>query len=313
MAMRPSQASRRSPRPPSDGSLRAAVRHALGKELLQNPPLSDDQMAALVARMREGDKHARNKAAWTVANHNARLLARKLPDLSIPLGLVSDAVQEALLALHRAALSYDPRRGRFSTYAWPHVKTAVLKFVNRAAVPLTAPAGILSEARRALNAGGHRRRRRIPPGSALERAIAALGSVPLSSPCDDGDGELADQIADPSAEDPCEVVVQRLHTARINERLLSLVDGLPRRERQAVLCCLGRPHTTLMSPYEEVTHGPSQPPEAEDPRLGRTVAQVAACLRVSQDYARALLESALARLRSGPAMMYLREVMDEDA
>src|SRR5262249_60394675 len=80
------------------------------------PPLTDDQEARLAARIRRGDRAARERLILSnvrLALHYVRQHAHwgeRLP--------AEDAVQMALLGLMTAADRYDPAKASFATYAW---------------------------------------------------------------------------------------------------------------------------------------------------------------------------------------------------
>jgi RNA polymerase sigma factor (sigma-70 family) len=173
-----------------------------------------------------------------------------------------DLVQEGLVALCRAVERYDPERGaRFSSYAVPVIRHAMVQYVRRMGPAPTPPRfGVPIMAAAFIPADS------TPNGARKHQWLAPLS---LDAPLEDGDS-LGERLADFDALPPDLSASRALE----RERLRAALSALPAESREIITLHWGLDGSSARS-----VHAIAQ-------ELGRTPAEV-----------RTVIEDALAHLR----------------
>jgi len=211
------------------------------REIARIPLLTREQEVELARRARAGDEAAKAK----LVESNLRLvvqIARRYLNRGLPL---PDLIEEGNLGLLRAVEKFDGERGtRFSTYAAWWVRQAVVRALANQARTIRLPVHVellLGRYAREQTRLSHELGR-APTSTEL---AAALGMsveqveeleeirqrpVSLETPLREGEGRVADLIADPSP-GPSEAV-----GAFLRERadLVSALDDLAENERRVL-------------------------------------------------------------------------------
>jgi DNA-directed RNA polymerase specialized sigma subunit len=130
----------------------------------------------------------------------------------------ADVFQEGMLAVVKAVDSFDPDRGSFSGFMWPHIRGAVLKAMSTDSGRLHLTAGQARDRVLVLSELSHRQAVRSSATSAdlaaalnisqarVDRALAFRPHTPLPDPLQGG-VDLAD--GGPRASDPAAVPIDR--------------------------------------------------------------------------------------------------------
>lgn len=130
-----------------------------------------------------------------------------------------DMIQDGMVGLDRAVEKFDWRRGfKFSTYAGWWIRQAVQRGMESTAASIHIPANRANELKIAL-AEVDGEFTRLPPKLAAVAAAAAVDS--LDRPVRDGDGVVADALADTTVDPEAMLVaaVERLAVGRLLDHL----------------------------------------------------------------------------------------------
>jgi RNA polymerase sigma factor (sigma-70 family) len=215
--------------------------HLAEAQLASGEDLFPDRERRLIELKRGGDR-----ATDRFVNANLRLvvsIAKRYRTTDMPL---LDQIQEGNLGLMRAVEKFDWRRGfKFSTYATWWIRQAISRGIDNTSRTVRLPVHASDQARRVqrVRSSLEGQLGRSPTASELaghlqvsEAEIESLlvhmiEPVSLDSPVgSEGDAELADVVADPSAPTPFDVAASHMLGAEI-ERLLGQLD---RREAQVL-------------------------------------------------------------------------------
>jgi len=209
-------------------------------EIGRYPLLTAAEEVELAKRIERGDAEAKAR----MINSNLRLvvsIAKRYQRQGITLG---DLIQDGIIGLNRAAEKFDWRKGfKFSTYATWWVRQACQRAVANQSRTIRVPTHVHE---RRVKLGRARKRlelelERAPTAEELAKATGldlqhveeALDVAEVSASLNqtigsEGDGELGDLFADPSAEDPAEEAGDAVRRHEVREAL----KGLPERERR---------------------------------------------------------------------------------
>ena len=204
--------------------------------------LSAAEEVALAKRVERGELAAKEE----MINANLRLvvsIAKRYRGLGVPF---LDLIQEGSLGLNRAVEKFDWRRGyKFSTYAHWWIRQAVARAIANQAQTIRLPIHVIERRQKLARAA-----RTLVPALAREPSLEelseatglplghvrqALGCAEASASLNqavgpEGDGELADYLADPAAADPVEEAERSL----LRQTVKCGLERLPARERVIV-------------------------------------------------------------------------------
>jgi RNA polymerase primary sigma factor len=249
-------------------------------EIGRHELLTAAEEVELAKQIERGDKQAKER----MINSNLRLvvsIAKRYQGHGVPLG---DLIQEGIIGLNRAVEKFDWRRGfKFSTYATWWIRQSCQRAISNQSRTIRVPAHVHE---RRVKLARIRQRFEVEHGREptmaelaeaagfeLQHVEEALGVVeasvaPNQTVGEDGDGELGDLFADPSATDPAEDAGEMLRRQAVRTALRTLPD----RQRRVLELRFG-------------FDGEQQPLEAIGRELG-----------ITRERVRQLEQNALARL-----------------
>jgi RNA polymerase primary sigma factor len=220
------------------------------------PLLSPEEECELASRIARGDQIARRH----LIEANLRLVvsvARRYTGLGLDL---EDLIQAGNLGLLRAAASFDPLRGRFSTHATWWIKQAIRRSLDTDARTIRLPSATLIvmhkvEAVLAQLPGDTPTDAEIAAASGLSRCEVQMARAALAQRTESLDrftGEwgmlpFADLIADPDEETPEALVCAQMEQHEQQETLRLLLADLTEREREAISLLYGLNGTPAQS------------------------------------------------------------------
>jgi RNA polymerase primary sigma factor len=242
--------------------------------------LTAAQEVELAKRVERGDVAAKAQ----MINANLRLVVSIAKRYQRPGMALGDLIQDGIIGLNRAVEKFDWRKGfKFSTYATWWIRQACQRAVANQARTIRVPTHVherrvkLARARRKieLEEGREPTAEELAEATGLELqhveealAVAEVSASLNQAVGSEGDGELGDLFADPSASDPAEEAGDAVRRQEIR----AAVRTLPERERRILELRFG-------------FDGQQQPLEAIGRELG-----------ITRERVRQLEQSALARL-----------------
>jgi RNA polymerase primary sigma factor len=234
----------------------------------------------LAKRVERGDVAAKAQ----MINANLRLVVSIAKRYQRPGMALGDLIQDGIIGLNRAVEKFDWRKGfKFSTYATWWIRQACQRAVANQARTIRVPTHVherrvkLARERRKfeLEEGREPTAEELAEATGLELqhveealAVAEVSASLNQAVGSEGDGELGDLFADPSASDPAEEAGDALRRQEVR----AAVRTLPERERRILELRFG-------------FDGQQQPLEAIGRELG-----------ITRERVRQLEQSALARL-----------------
>jgi RNA polymerase primary sigma factor len=196
----------------------------------------------LAKKIERGDREAKER----MINSNLRLvvsIAKRYRGHGVPFG---DLIQEGVIGLNRAVEKFDWRRGfKFSTYATWWIRQACQRAISSHSRTIRVPAHVherrvklaRARARHEAEHGREPTNEELAEATGyelrhVEEALDVVeATVSLNQTVgEDGDGELGDLFADPTALDPLEEAGDTLRTRAVREALA----GLPELERRVL-------------------------------------------------------------------------------
>ena len=266
-------------------------------------PDSVELLGAARRRSRSG-RVAAESARLTLIKMNLRFViasAKRMyrPDLGVPF---SDLIQEGNLGLMKAVERFDPRRGRFTTYAAWWIRQSMRRAITETGRTVRIPVHMQEQLAEvaAIESVLLRERGSLPGAAEVARqmgvdadVVRRLRTMPrhamsLDAPAWVSDEEcdtLGERLADPHAEDPA----CRTRAREFRKALESVMRAELRGDEQAALC-----RRFGMA-------------ELEDPDGGRKLR------KLSRERVRRLEVRALRKLQASQHVERLREFLSADA
>lgn len=257
------------------------------------PLLTAEQECELALRAEAGDPQARE----ALVNSNVRLVA-SIARRYVGHGMaLEDLVQEGIVGLLRAIDKYDFRLGfRFSTYASHWIRQGISRALANKSRSIRLPAHVVDQLTRLARVRAELMQSldRFPTRAELAAASgisemrmamllsSALQPLSLDTPFgEDDDAHLGDFVATPDRDGPLTAILEQT----LGQEIRLALQALTARERQVVELRFGL--------------GVEHP---------LTLEETGQRLLITRERARQVEARALAKLRSGPCAMRLREV-----
>lgn len=227
------------------------------REIGRAPLLTAQEEVELAARIKKGDEAARQR----IIESNLRLVVYVAKNYSRPgdAETLLDLIQEGNLGLFRAIERFNPKLGRFSTYAVYWIRQAIQRALTRRPI-LRLPEHIADQVTK-LRRARHRlyqdlgrqptaqeiaKEMNIPEKELLKLEEYSQAVVSLDQPIAGEEGEetqLGDLIADLDTPEPEFIANQHL----LRQQVRAVVEQLPKREQDILNLRFGLqdgiPHT----------------------------------------------------------------------
>jgi RNA polymerase sigma factor (sigma-70 family) len=224
------------------------------REIDRYPLLSEQQERSLIARLAQGDQHARARLIET----NLRLVVSIAKRYQGPDGFgtpLLDLIQYGNMGLVRAVDKYNPAFGvRFGTYATYHIKAAIWRALNEHGRLIRRSSYQIEQSRHlhALDDQFTHQLGRMPTLSDLalhtgqsEQSLALIQTVdhlPLSldaplSPV--SEVALHETLASEQTPDPAKTLCEQERVKDMQDAVTILLTALTQREREVITCLFG--------------------------------------------------------------------------
>lgn len=208
------------------------------RDIAAIPLLTAEQEQGLAVRIQSGDESAED----ILIRSNLRLVAKMAKDFTYTCMPMQDIISAGNVGLMRAAKSFEPSRGKFSTYAAWWIMQAIKREAENTSRTVRLPSHVVQKVYRLRRAEMHMRDQldRDPTDEEIaselgvkESVVSAMkrysqNCISLSAPIGDGTMFAGDLIPDESATDPEHMASHLDMLSRVSE----LFAQLPEKKRR---------------------------------------------------------------------------------